>query len=1768
VVAVAAGWAHTVALKADGTVVAWGYNYYGQTNVPAGLGGVGDIAAGGLHTVALKGDGTVVAWGYNTYGQATVPSGLTGVVAVAAGWAETLAIKVDGTVVAWGEYSDVPTGLSGVSAIAAGTDYKAAIVPLRPLAELGTSSAITSVSAILHGSIQPYGKTTSAAFQYSTDGSFSSSASIPLTPADGTTPQSFSVPLTGLQPATTYFYRISATSTNGTTITSVRTFMTDPTNSEITISGLGIEIPKGDTSPWGGDGTEYGHLGTPGPFTDTTYSIANAGPDTLVLTDTPRVRLTGPNAADFTVTSQPAASVAAGQSTSFTVRFQPFSTGLKTATVSILNSDPDESAYTFAIQGSCGTGVMDARFSVDGVQSSVFTTSGTPRNTQGRDVVVQPDGKIVVVGFGHNGTSNDTVLARFLPDGTPDATFGTNGQARTDFGANDGCYSVGIQADGKIVVGGEADVGSHYDFALARYLPNGTLDPSFDEDGKVTTDWFAGNDSAAELLIQPDGKIIAVGTAGTPTGSHFALARYNADGSMDTRFGTGGKVNTAIGSLGANAYAAVLQLNGNIVVGGRSALPGGESFALARYTSSGVLDSSFGANGITTTTLASGEDRILGLALQPDGRILAVGRSFTAGISYDFGIARYLSNGSLDTSFDGDGMRTVGFGPYSDWAEAVEVQPDGKIVLSGFYSEASRQGMGILRLNSNGSYDQTYGPDGIVKITPGPTNDRLHGSALDANGNFVGAGFTTDSGGTSNLAVVRVLGASAPALPLVTASVAPAGAGLLISGQVQPAGASTTLTVDYGTTNALGSTATIGTFTGGGTQSFETTLYPGSLAVGANYYYRVTAASVNGTTTTDIQSFMAPPPDIQVEQPVGSLLVDGASSVNFGTAPLGTPVTRTFRVTNTGSSTLNVTALTLPEGYEHVGPFAAYVLEPNATHSFDVRFLANTVPGTFTGPMTIESNDPDAEGSFALGLTGRAALVYPGAMAIKQTIPSATNGVYTLDPDGPGGADPFDAYCDMTTNGGGWTLLLKANGSQTTFQYSSALWTNTTTLNDGSPGLDNTEFKSQGFSTIPFNALMVGLGTKRLQLNLPGLSKTSLRDMFSGGTLVASNSRTDWLALTPSPGNFTLMSATQFGGVNVTASGGGYLNVRVGMLMNNVADMVTPDAYVGVGASSWQGDLTTTAGASNYVSPVVHYPDTSYLFVRDTTPGAVPSYAAEVANSPASSITSDTAIVNGAVNPKGITTNVWFEYGTTTTYGSSTSSQAVGSGTSAVPVSANLIGLSPGTLYHYRLVAQNGVTTTYGADMTFTMVSTNANLSGLVLSQGALSPAFSSGTTQYAARVPASTLDMTLTATVADPNATFTLNGNAAVSNVPSPIWVSVPGENIFTVQVVAQDGVTTKNYVVTVTKTDPIFSGGDDFNDSTRDAAKWAPADIASGNGSLVEANGRLEYRVATPDLVEGFDEVRREWVLNSAVFPIQAFDVIVDVHNSVEPDADHNACIGITVTNLANAEDYLTLELFRSGPEGDGEGILAILSSAAAQGEVLPLTQPTDHPALTDACLRLTYDPGPGVFTASYDPTGRSDGLQWQEYGTFGISGLPMTATRQTSWSMPPGGGFKVSVTAFSEGLSITSGQVHADNFQTGTGAAGWRLTTFGIAEATGAAADDADPDGDGMVNFLEYAVGHHGGVAGVLHTPLSKGSGGMLEYFYPRSFRAVSDGIVFDVEWSDSLLPGSWSTEGVVSEWLSTAGGAMQMRALVPSGTGGRRFVRLRISPPPPP
>jgi uncharacterized delta-60 repeat protein len=392
---------------------------------------------------------------------------------------------------------------------------------------------------------------------------------------------------------------------------------------------------------------------------------------------------------------------------------------------------------------------IQARTSIaaaDGDLDSTFGSAGkvitdfSGRSNGAGAIAMQSDGKIVVVGGALTAQGpGDFAVARYNSDGTLDTSFGSGGRVTTDFaGRSDNATAVTVQPDGKILVAGGADVaGTQIDFALVRYNSSGSLDSTFGSGGKVTTDFNGGLDAVTSIGLQTDGRIVLAGfaTAGDP---HMGLARYNANGTLDTSFGAGGKIITDINGTRNFANAVAIQSDGKIVAAGSTLTTTLDSFvmfAMARYNPDGSLDSTFGSGGKVTTQVVSGDgedDEIFALAIQPDGRILAAGR---ANFAQDFGLARYQTNGALDTAFGTNGFVTTDFNGSIDRAFAMALQIDGKIVLAGAanLTTGSTGDFGLARYNSNGSLDSTFGAGGKVITDFGGNVDIVRGIVLQSD---------------------------------------------------------------------------------------------------------------------------------------------------------------------------------------------------------------------------------------------------------------------------------------------------------------------------------------------------------------------------------------------------------------------------------------------------------------------------------------------------------------------------------------------------------------------------------------------------------------------------------------------------------------------------------------------------------------------------------------------------------------------------------------------------------------------------------------------------------------------------------------------------------------------------------------------------------------------------------------------------------------------------------------------------------------------------
>ncbi|GAB4480042.1 MAG: hypothetical protein OHK0044_27840 [Burkholderiaceae bacterium] len=402
--------------------------------------------------------------------------------------------------------------------------------------------------------------------------------------------------------------------------------------------------------------------------------------------------------------------------------------------------------------------------SVEGLTPLNTYAGGAVPRDRAQAQAIQPDGRIVAAGHAYAAGGYDFALARYNGDGSLDAGFGSGGKLTTDIGGHDdAAYAVVVQSDGKIVVAGTAGAPAatpgataSADFALARYNPDGTLDNGFGTGGKVTLDFAGGQDVARAVIVQSDGRIVVAGCTGSGGVSQdFALARLQPDGSPDAGFGVAGKVTTDFAGAADCAHAVVVQADGKIVVAGRSDSAGSTKtdFALARYNADGSLDAGFGSGGKTTTDFSGGADAALALALQNDGRIVAAGWAFN-GANNDIALARYNADGSLDGGCAG-GKRLRDLAGAHDEASAVAIQTDGKIVVGGNTQVGAQRDFAIARFTSSCADDAGFGNAGVVSVDFAGANDRIAAVAIQGDAKIVASGYAATSTG-DDFAMLRL----------------------------------------------------------------------------------------------------------------------------------------------------------------------------------------------------------------------------------------------------------------------------------------------------------------------------------------------------------------------------------------------------------------------------------------------------------------------------------------------------------------------------------------------------------------------------------------------------------------------------------------------------------------------------------------------------------------------------------------------------------------------------------------------------------------------------------------------------------------------------------------------------------------------------------------------------------------------------------------------------------------------------------------------------
>ncbi len=641
-----------------------------------------------------------------------------------------------------------------------------------PAASTSAATDITQTTAVLRGFASANnGPVTTVSFEYGLDTNYGSIAAVtPFLTSSGFDALQAQIPVTG--DSVTYHYRIKATNNIGTTYGQDMTFTT-PDPHEARLYALTFET--GALSPaFDRNVTAYtmslpfettALIPTPTASTGIASVLVNGvsvnsgvpaspiplniGSNTLTVTVT---SLDGAVQQTYTVTVTRAAPVAGNFDLSFAtggMLLTNIGASYDNAYAVLILPDGRILAAGASYNGNDYDFSL-ARFNPDGTPDTTFNGNGTVMTDSGNGgdaiaaMALQPDGKIVVAGTSYGGSGNLFAVARYNPDGSLDATFNGTGKFTAQVGTGDcGATALAIQADGKIVAAGYANNGAEYDFAILRIHGKattgapGTLDTSFNTTGKVISDLGGTDDFISALAMQGDGKIVVAGPTNNAGTISAAVARYLTDGSPDTGFNGTGRLVTAVIANGENTPGTLaIQADGKIIVAGLAYNGTSNDFALFRVHGDpatgapGTLDTAFNGTGKVATDIGGGNDAIRAIALQPDGKIVAAGSTSQPGHA-KIAVARYHTDGSLDTTFLGTGMTTADYGLGDSFGSALALQEDGKIVVAGYYTAGFFDDFVLVRLLGDGPAITVQTADGTAVF------DQL--STLDLRGALPGA---------------------------------------------------------------------------------------------------------------------------------------------------------------------------------------------------------------------------------------------------------------------------------------------------------------------------------------------------------------------------------------------------------------------------------------------------------------------------------------------------------------------------------------------------------------------------------------------------------------------------------------------------------------------------------------------------------------------------------------------------------------------------------------------------------------------------------------------------------------------------------------------------------------------------------------------------------------------------------------------------------------------------------------------------------------------
>lgn len=1424
-----------------------------------------------------------------------------------------------------------------------------------------------------------------------------------------------------------------------------------------------------------------------------------------------------------------------------------------------------------------------------------------------RTAVLQADGKVVIGGtFSSVGSTypatNRNNIARLNGGGSVDASFNPG------LGMNSTVNCLAIQPDGKIVAGGLfTSVNGQTCRYLCRLNTDGSVDPNF------TTGIVNGE--VVGVAIQPDGKIIVVGVFSTVNGSSQSrITRLNADGTLDATFSQQAAANGQINSV-------AVQPDGNIVIGGLfTTVNGSTANRIARLTSTGLTDSSFnpgtGANGSVFCVILQADGKILlsgsfsainassraglarlstngsleststfnpgtgvggqinSIAIQVDGKIICGGSFSTFNGTFHSNIVRLGNNGAVDSTFSGSTNGAV----YS-----VALQGDGKVLLGGNFgfmpsylvvrlinspatTTLAAPNPSLMQWMRSGTCGEVSNATFELSADSGTTwtalgsatrisgGWQLTGLSLPASGHLRARGLATagfENGGTGWIEQIVPFGgaSSAPvantlaATPTVTNTSAlypPVTYGATLNGSVNALGNTTTVTFQYGVSNAYGYSATPAPSLVGGSTLTAVSASLTELQPGMTYHYRVQAVSSAGTTYGSDATFTTPSniatlSDLGV---TGTTLTRPFSTSNstyttYNAVLPADATTATVNVTPTDpNSTISVNGTTLPGGATSIVvnvvpgnnsmPIVVTAQDGVTTTSYSLVVTVTTTPTAATAhtdvadvyavlKASVMAMDTTASVTFEYGLDTNYGMTVSGLSAsggLSSTLGSTVTGLV------PG---TTYHYRVIVTNSQG-----TATSSDATF----------TTFQAPPPGSIDNHFNASVFSTVYATATQpdgrIVAGGFFSQAN--GTSTGNLVRFNPDGSL-----DTSFNATTNSPVECVAVQGD--GRILI----GGYFTKVNGTTIKNLARL------------NFDGSLDTsfTASPSSEVVSIAVQPDGKILIggFFSTLGTTSQKYLARL--NPDGSIDTgfapnlDVWVNSVALQDDGkIVIGGWFSKVNGASHADIARLNADGTtdggfnASTDNPVDCVLVQPDGSVVLTGWFYKVNGTTRNYvarvGADGTLD-ANFNPNADGEVYTAalqtdgkillGGIFSHIGGISRSYIARFNADgTMD-----TVFDPDATGTVysivpqaNGEVLVGgsfstlfgqthrglglvlNDPAVQTISIP--DLTQIQWTRSGG----GPEVTGVSFDLSIDGGVTWSalgSATRISTGWQMTGLSLPSAGLIRARGRTS----------GGEDGGSSGLIEQ------------DLSYPPGPQIFLQQPAGVVLTSGASAIDFGALL-----PGSSATRTFTVLNAGDADLTNLVITIDGTN-AADFAVTQAPVSPVSGgrsstTFTVQFTPA------------VIGPRSAALHLVSNVAGSNNP----------FSVGLT-GAGLTRLEN---------WRLTQFGTTTATGNAADTADPDGDGVPNLVEFAVGsdpNHGNSAPgqIVH------NGGNLEFTYQRADAALLDGISFIVEWSDTLGPNSWNASGVTEVVLSDDGTLQQVKAVVPDGGSGSRFVRLRVT-----